>query len=279
MKKTIFVLLLVLSFLISCNDDNPLKQSQKTFLLQSGTTPSSVSDLVESYLYDPDLIGIIEFHSNLRNDVSINWINNNKVVTNYDGINNYAYAAFKDANNNPVTVENLLINASLLREYNPGSYAKVGNDELDLNFGNSISNKYYIECLKHTIIPDTVFDEVVFNNRVEITNIQRFDSLSASQGFTVNWSGGSSNAKVQINFDLRDFEESTINYSSGFYEITDNTGSFTITPLRLSDTGPRGKLFDLSVTAYEPILRTLSNGKKILLLGTTVHTKSVYLVD
>jgi hypothetical protein len=278
--KTIIVAIILMTFvLVACKDDNPLNPVQKIFLLQSGTEITNVSDLIDSYLNDPELVGVIEFSSTLRNDLGFYHLNNQKIIQNYDGIDNYAYAAFRDPYNNPITVDNLLINASLLREYNPGAYAKVGNDELDLYFNGSTSNKFYIENLNNSWLPDSVYDQVTFSNRIEMTNIQRYDTVSKSQGFNVQWTGGSNNGKVMIEFNLNDYSESDTTSSSGFYEITDNDGSFTITPIRVKNTGPSNHFFDISITSYDPIMRTLSNGKKIILLGTTKNTKTVFLVD
>ncbi len=276
------ILMLVITFVLmlstSCNNDNPTNNSGKTFPLLSGASLTKMSDVILSYLNDPNLVGVIEFESRKRNDYTINWYNGVIDYRPYDGIDNYADATFRDLSNAPFSVENLLINASLLREYAKGAYSKVGTDLLELNFG-ATANKYYIECLNNSLLPDSTYDQVTFSNRIELTNLVRNDTISKSQGRIISWIGGYLNEKVEVSVHGTNFEEHSSNFSPGFYNLVDNTGSYEITPLLLSNIGPTNRYFDIEITSYEPIVRTLSNGKKIILLGVSKNTTTIYLTD
>ncbi len=277
----IITILVLIPFLFSCNDDNPVVSSKsKHFSLLSGGNISNVSSLMETYLYDQDLVGIIEFTSTKRNDLSWNYFPGDvKVLSEYNGIINEAYAGFRDQSDQPFSLENIVINARLLREYSKGAYSDVGPDNFSLYFDGSTSNKYYLECLNNSLIPDSVYDQVLFSNRIEITNVQRYDTVHASQGLHLTWSGGASTGKVVVDFNINDYSEGSMDQSPGFYHLVENTGNYTIDPVYFQFAGPRNKYFDIEIRSYEPIIRTLSNGKKIILLGISKYKTTVFFTD
>lgn len=185
-------------------------------------------------------------------------------------------------NAQPITVENLLVNASLLKEHNKGNYSKVGTDELDLYFDGSTPNKYYLENVFNNILPDTVKGQVIFSNRIFITNYQRYDTLfvADTNGFTVNWSGGNPNGKVQIRLMKNDDEEnSDITKPSGFasFVVDNSDGFYHFTSNELQKLGTKNVFYDMTIESYEPIFDTLANGKNICLLGVSAYQTTVYV--
>ena len=258
--------------------DSKKDTNQSTFALSDGST--TLSDVIENYLYEPNLVGVIEFNSLEQHDLT--WTETGGVKTYHenDFTTNYAYAGFR-YNDDPFTVENLLINASLLREYADGAYSKTGPDELDLYFNGSTPNKYYIECLDNSYIPDTVKSQVIFSNGIQITNVQRYDTLSRSseQGFQVNWVGGAPSGKIAIHIGLNDYFEANENESSGMYELSENDGTHTFQTSQMEMLGPVNTYYDVEVECYEPIFHTLDNGNKICLVGVSRYRTTVYLKE
>ncbi len=276
--KIILLFAVAMILLSSCDRDNIVNTGKN----QNSTTGTieNESDLIQSYLNTPDLVGVIECRSEKRNDYTINWKNFGSITEYkpYDGIDNYAEATFRDATNKPITVENLLVNASLLKEYSKGAYSKVGPDKLELYFGVG-NNKYYIECLNNSLLPDSTFGQVSFSNRIEITNIHRDDTLSRQNGIPVEWIGGYSNGYVKVEIRHTNPEEGAIGQTVGSYVMTTNTGAYTIDSLRLSLLSLVNIYYDITVTSYEPVIQTLSNGKKIILLGVSEYNTTIFLVD
>ncbi len=284
-KKLNFIVLMIGIILIlpSCKEESITPSS----IISGGSTGdyTNLSDWIESYMYTPGLAGVIKFQSAYYKGLGFTvYPGNVKQCYNMDVIDNYAYAGFRNSNGEPFSVENLLINACLLREYADGAYAKCDPNPMDLFFGSGTPNKYYIECLNNSILPDTVRDEVVFTGRPYITNLHRGDTVRKSQGFQVQWTGGvpTGRGKITVDFDGNDTFEDTQSQPAGFYELIDNTGNFTITPERLSaygmsgGIGPVNRYFDVTVTSYEPVMRTLSNGKKV---GVSSYVTTVWLTD
>lgn len=276
-KVKILYLLALILLISSCGNNNPVRIDQ--YKNDTGTIENE-SDLIQSYLSTPNLVGVIECRSEKRNDYTINWKNFGSITEYkpYDGIDNYAEATFRDATNKPITVENLLVNASLLKEYSKGAYSKVGHDKLDLYFGDG-SNKYYIECLNNSLLPDSTFGQVSFSNRIEITNIHRDDTLSRQNGIPVEWTGGYSNGYVGIEINHTNPKEGAVGQTVGSFMMTTNTGAYTIDSLRLSLLSLVNIYYDITVTSYEPVIQTLSNGKKIILLGVSKYNTTIFLVD
>lgn len=270
----------------ACKEDsNPITS------FQSGPPSSSDwSEWVQSF-YEPNLVGVITCESRCYDGyLHNNWNPGHVLIqTEGAGYDNYARAAFRDASpsHNPFNVSDLLVNACLMRPYAVGAYAKDDPNKLDLYFGGGV-NKFFIEDLYTSILPDTTFEEVSFNNRVKVTNFHRYDTIHKAQGFTVNWTGGGS--KVEICLDLNNFRDdydSTYSFCIGS-GLIDNTGSFTFPPewfasglpgLPSNGVGPTGKYFNIQITSYDPVKRTLSNGKKIIFVGWTQDLVTVTLAD
>lgn len=285
MKKSMLILIVaIITILISCNDDkDQISNTGRSFQysLQSVPDVTQYNDLIETFFYEPNLVGVIELNSNKRNDLSISKDGSNNITYHEaDFIDNYAYAGFRDYDL-PVTLENLVVNASLLREYAPGAYAKVGSEEMDIYFDGSTPNKYYLECLNNSIVPDSVYDQVVFSNRIEVTNVLRYDTLYRSQlsSFQINWTGGPSNGYAVVNLNVLDPDIGNTNDVTGFYNVTENTGSHSFDSAYANVLSNWNCYYELKVECWEPIIKPLSNGNKVCLLGISSYTTTIYLKD
>ena len=89
--------------------------------------------------------------------------------------------------------------------------------------------------------------------------------------------------KITINDSFESDSSYYIGVGSG---VIDNTGSFTFTSEMLTwesygapnGLGPTNKYFDIIIKAYDPVIRTLSNDKKVMFLGVSYHIITVTLV-
>lgn len=287
MKKNKLILAIILFCslfsLYSCNESSVQlnKQNIPGFTLQNSGNITNLSQLIERYPYDGSQVGIIEFIYRDYNAIGY-YKNANGLKTYVDntGISNYAYAGFRDNRNTPFNVSNLLINGILLRPYANGAYAKEDPNDLDLYFDGNNKNKFYLEGKPNSLIPDTVIGEVVFAPAVKILNIQKGQNVSVSNNLLINWMGGNSNSKITIDFSLTDPSEGELNQTVGFYILTDNTSSHTLSSIELRNGLEKlNAYYDLEVASYEPIEYQMSNGKKIILVGVSKYITTVFVTE
>lgn len=291
-KMMLLLLSISLLFLSSCTDDSikaskiinnsnasNITKIKNKFAYQSN---NRVSEILEKYFLDGRIIGVLELISTEYNSLGYKK-NNSGIKEFYDcvTISNFSYAGFRNSSNEPLSVNNLLVNATLMREYAKGAYSKNDPNELELFFNGVNPNKYFIEGKPNTVVPDTVVDKVVFANRVKITNIRKGQIFSKSQDIVVNWTGGSSKSIIKIEISGNDPFENKKEFCAGFYDIAENTGTHIISSekLHLSNIGPTDRYFDITITSYEPIIKRLPNGYKICVIGVSKYVTTILLKD
>lgn len=194
----------------------------------------------------------------------------------YAQIDKDAYAVFVNPNDidQDMSVGDVMLNSSLLKEYATGSYRWQSSDPdgLTANFGNGGYNRIQTD----SAAPIFINDSVQFSAPVQIIGITKGQNISRSQSFTINWSGTNSDF-VAVDIMRTETWNDSLNTPVGYAQVLDNTGSTTIAANKLQDV-KNGKAV-IRVTKYEPKFITLASGKRICVLGTSKHEIDVNLVN
>lgn len=286
MKRIIILSIAILfsSILFSCENniqpDNS-KFTNFTGLLQQYTGNYYTRDDLKNMYNNGNLTGIIIFFQRYRNDLILTGgTAENPQWTSYDGYDTDADGIFF---NTGTYLEMQLgafeLNAMAMRQYQDGYYTPW--EDIDIYMGGGV-NKWVIE--PYNDFPGDT-GEVAFANEIHITNLNRLDTLdirdtTGTNGFDLTWTGGSSLGKIELKINKTDIsldEPYDGNTHVGMIFFTDYSTSYHFDNKMLDFTLQREGLYDVTVTYYEPHLKTLSNGKQILLIGKSAHNITVYL--
>jgi hypothetical protein len=195
----------------------------------------------------------------------------------YEGTYYKTNAGLFDSNFKPFDTQNFYINEIHLSGSLEGKYDPTKKvEESDLNFGSGVNiikmdgnNKF-----------DQILDSISLGQAVQIKNFTRGDSISKSSGYTLSWSASPSATKAYIKISPTDsFQERLLSDTvvSGLSWYQANTGSVELKPFLHNITF--SGTYDLSVTLFEPHYISLSNGKKILVVGESTHKVSFKLTE
>lgn len=276
LKKLLIVLFLFTIY--SCKEDiNQENKGFKYFLNSYSGQSYNLDDLIND-LNDQDLVGVVELKSNKRNDFVFNKLAGGIPTTiSFDGFDNYAYASLFDASYNPVDVNSIVINASTLKQYAPGAYHKVGEDDFDVFMqGSSYQNKILIDSING--FPD-VLDSFSLPSQVAITNLFRNDKIDTSNDLILNWVGGDINSKCEIKIHHATTIDSvfTDEKFEGTSFLINNTGNYTFKSNSLQHFLEVEGYHHVRVTTFDPVYLNLSNNKKILIVAVNSHNITVFV--
>lgn len=215
-----------------------------------------------------NVIGLIEIETSVYDGYSSNG-------NPYIGSSTDAYAHFVNPANTTedMSIGNIIINGNILKPFEKGYYRwNILDSALIVHFGNNDFNRIQTELS----YPLVINDSMQFSDAIQITGITKGQNLSRSKPITINWTGISSDF-VDLQLMMSEPWNDTLGSYVGYMSPYDNTGSVTIPANQLSKVGNRKAT--ISVTKYEPKFITLSNGKRVCILGTSKHEIAVNLVD
>ena len=236
----------------------------------------SFDDIINEF-NNSNLTAVIDLKCLLRNDFVFNELAGGVPVTlPFDGLDNYGYASVFDANNNPIDVQSIVVNASTFKQYAPGAYHKVGTDDLEIYMqGSQYQNKIEIPAIHGFPGIKTAFN---LPPKVEITNLNRGDTVHTSANFNLAWIGGGVSSKCEIAIRYSDelsLPTDTV-LNSGVSMIIDNSGFYNYSSVTLQKALQYEGYYDVSVKTFDPVYLTLTNGKEILIVAENIHRKTIY---
>ncbi|MCX7735506.1 MAG: hypothetical protein N2319_02220 [Candidatus Kapabacteria bacterium] len=279
MKRTI-ILTIILSVILftACSDKSTGPNKNQIPSIYYNGSYYSIEELINTY-NNGNLTGIIMLIKNKRNDMVMNFFDGEWHEMTFDGYETDAYAGMFKQDYSPLDVVSIVINATTLKQYTPGAY-KVFDpySPIDIFFGGN-QNKYLIDSVNGF---PSVIDSVSFPDEIVITNLNRYDTVSKSNDFEILWTGGGSNSKIEIDFSKNFTLLDSITHDNtgiGFRIILDNSLGYTFPSLFLRNTCELTGKYDLKVTCYTPVYKTLSNGKQILFIGVSSHRITLNLTN
>ena len=184
-----------------------------------------------------------------------------------------AAATIRNASNlnQGASMENLWVNTGLLVPFDAGQYRweAAQPSSLTVNFGSDWN------LVKADNGPDypAFRDSVQFGSAIVLTSTTRGTTISKASNYVAAWSGsGTDFVSVSL---LRVATEVDPTYQGpqGIMKFTDNTGTVTLSASELGAL-PNGQ-YRLSVTQYEPKYVTMPGGKKLVIIGRSVHEVAV----
>lgn len=273
----ILVLFFVALLIVSC-DDNSIdnKKGNILDLITTTGTGNSFDEIIANW-DNGNLTGVISIRKQNRNDYVILTHQGVQQKDSYDGWEATSYAGLFSnySASSAINVLDFAINAMDMQRYAKGAYSIANYMDFEANFGGG-QNIIYIEPKDN--FPGLI-DSVIFDNELIISNVSRDDTIRRSDDVTINWTGGATNGKVKVDFTITDgFADGLDDDNTGFSYYCDNTGTAKLFSSLLSSLENDG-CYNLTVTSYEPVYRTLSNGKQILIIGESSHRVTVNLAD
>lgn len=277
-----YIALQIIAFLIvllaGCNDKTTGPDKNKIPPVYYNGNYYSIEELINSY-NNGNLIGIILLIKEKRNDMVMNYFDGDWHEMTFDGYETDAYAGMFKQDYSPLDDVSIVINATTLKQYSPGAYKLFDPySPMDIYFGGT-QNKFLIDSINGF---PTVLDSISFPNELVISNFNRYDTISKSNAFDILWTGGNSNSRIEIDFSKNFTLLDTITQDDtgvGFKIFLDNSLGYTFPGLFLRNTCELIGKYDLKVTCYTPVYKTLSNGKQILFIGVSSHRITLNLTN
>jgi hypothetical protein len=197
----------------------------------------------------------------------------------YNGIEYVAEAVMMDNSGAKLDAGAILINGMQLEKLELGHFLSFATKPLSVSFGSSM-NRVIIEAGAN--VPRHQ-DSVNFAEASIITNLSRGQKLRADTGFIVTWNNSTSGSWYEVDMttyfkDATSAEEMAKDSTrlKSIRRYFSSTNSVTMPdPRTLGFKSYRTGLADIRVTKYEPIFKTMSNGRKICLLGISSSTRTV----
>jgi len=185
-----------------------------------------------------------------------------------------ATISFRPTIDSATTITDISVNGTSLEIPSKSAAWGFNTNGLQSNFSSGSSTNSITKTNSDAAL-GTIDTSVVFGERVRFSGFNRLDTIDISTGKTINFTGAGGYMQITILVTHPDDPQ-----ESGSHSITKIFHANSTVTLSSGDLGGlvSGKA-DVMVIKYDPKTVTTSSGKKIIFVGKTAHSVSIYLVD
>jgi hypothetical protein len=269
MKEKIFLLLAISLFFSSCKDaDSPIVSNNKESIFLNG----SYYNLLLNF-DNADVIGFVEVGTIYKNEYVFEFGGTGSYQP-YQGRSYDATAYIANVQKTGfVSLEpaRILFNCFHMQEYGKGHYYIPSSWNITNNFGSGY-NKIQIDSNQYF---NKLDDSVAFGSPVSVTNINLGQVVSRNQDFIIDVVSGSPVVEYSLHLIDKEYNTDTIHANTEVSAMRENDGNMVIEKSVMESM--KSGYYSLTVWAYEPKYVTLSNGKKICMLGKSAYKTTIQI--